>query len=93
MLTPAALPLVGLIPLSLPFATTAVVVHVWREVAVVSLRRSSVGVPFPAAVSAGIQASVPLAVSSVECPQVGRAIVEAPAAFQKPQKDHYNVPK
>lgn len=90
MLTPAAFPPVGLIPLSLPLAATSVVVHVWREVAlVVSLRRPRVRIPFSVAVSisAGIQASVPLAVSSVKCPQLGRAIVKAPTELQKPQKD------
>lgn len=89
VLTPAAFPPVGLISLSLPLAATSVVVHVWREVALVVSLRSSVGIPFSVAVSisAGIQSSVPFAVSSVKCPQLGRAIVKAPTELQKPPTD------
>lgn len=79
VLTPAAFPPVRLVPFTLPFAAASVVVHAWGEVAWIVTFSCSVWLPFSVAVSVSalIQASGSLAVSSVEWPVLRWAIVIA----------------
>lgn len=67
VLTPAAFPSVGIIPLTLPFATSSVVEHVWSEVAWVVTFCCSMWLP--------ISFTVAFVVSSVKQSMIHRTIV------------------
>lgn len=79
VLTPAAFPPVRLVPITLPLAAATVVVHARGEVPWIVTLGCSMWLPFSVAVSisALIQASGSLAVSSVKWPVLRRAIVIA----------------
>lgn len=92
VLTPAAFPPVRLIPFTLPLSATSVIVHVWGEVAWIVTFSCSMWIPFSVTVSisALIQASVSLAVSSFEWPELRRAIVITPTESED-RGIHWNL--
>lgn len=86
VLTPAALPPVRVVPLTLSLAAVSVVIHVRGEISRIIVFGCSVRLPVPVPLTALVQSSVSLIVSSVERPVFCWAIVIAAAAQRHTDK-------